>query len=125
MKYLRLFEDFIVEKKPKGSPDFHHSDAPDTEGKLLSEVNSRPKIEIEDGEMYLDYSGSTGTSSFGGLKSPVFKVTIVGPKDDPKNQKYMIYWKEDTEDWEWERGNMKRQLRNSITSYAKRYLPIK
>ena len=95
------------------------------EGRLLSEVNSKPKIEIEDGEMYLDYSGSTGTSSFGGLKSPVFRVTIIGPKDDPKNQKYMIYWKEDTEDWEWERGNMKRQLRNSITSYAKRYLPIK
>ena len=34
MKYLRLFEDFIVEKKPKGAPDFHHSDAPDAEGRF-------------------------------------------------------------------------------------------
>jgi len=34
MKYLRLFEEFIVEKKPKGAPDFHHSDAPDAEGRF-------------------------------------------------------------------------------------------
>ena len=34
MKYLTLFEDFIVEKKPKGAPDFHHSDAPDAEGRF-------------------------------------------------------------------------------------------
>lgn len=34
MKHVRLFEDFIVEKKPKGAPDFHHSDAPDTEGRF-------------------------------------------------------------------------------------------
>ena len=34
MKYLRLFEDFIVEKKPKCAPDFHHSDAPDAEGRF-------------------------------------------------------------------------------------------
>ena len=34
MKYLRLFEDFIVEKKPKDAPDFHHSDAPDAEGRF-------------------------------------------------------------------------------------------
>ena len=25
MKYLKLFEDFITEKKPKGAPDFHHA----------------------------------------------------------------------------------------------------
>ena len=34
MKHVRLFEDFIVEKKPKGAPDFHHSDAPDAEGRF-------------------------------------------------------------------------------------------
>ena len=34
MKYLKLYEDFIVEKKPKGAPDFHHSDAPDAEGRF-------------------------------------------------------------------------------------------
>ena len=34
MKYLRLFEEFIVEKKPKGAPDFYHSDAPDAEGRF-------------------------------------------------------------------------------------------
>ena len=34
MKYLRLFEEFIIEKKPKGAPDFHHSDAPDAEGRF-------------------------------------------------------------------------------------------
>lgn len=25
MKHIKLFEDFIVEKKPKGAPDFHQS----------------------------------------------------------------------------------------------------
>lgn len=34
MKYLKLFEQFITEKKPKGAPDFHHSDAPDAEGRF-------------------------------------------------------------------------------------------
>tara|TARA_A100001388_G_C28284923_1_gene273826 strand:- start:170 stop:472 length:303 start_codon:yes stop_codon:yes gene_type:complete len=34
MKHLKLFEDFIIEKKPKGAPDFHHSDAPDAEGRF-------------------------------------------------------------------------------------------
>lgn len=34
MKYLKLFEDFLNEKKPKGAPDFHHSDAPDAEGRF-------------------------------------------------------------------------------------------
>jgi len=28
------FEEFITEKKPKGAPDFHHSDAPDAEGRF-------------------------------------------------------------------------------------------
>ena len=34
MKYLRLFDEFIVEKKPKGAPDWHDSDAPDAEGRF-------------------------------------------------------------------------------------------
>lgn len=34
MKYLKLFEQFLTEKKPKGAPDFHHSDAPDAEGRF-------------------------------------------------------------------------------------------
>lgn len=34
MKYLKLFEQFLNEKKPKGAPDFHHSDAPDAEGRF-------------------------------------------------------------------------------------------
>lgn len=34
MKYLKLFEQFINEKKPKGAPDFHHSDAPDANGRF-------------------------------------------------------------------------------------------
>ena len=34
LKYLKLFEQFILEKKPKGAPDFHHSDAPDAEGRF-------------------------------------------------------------------------------------------
>ena len=34
MKHLKLFEDFIVEKKPKGAPDWHDSDAPDAEGRF-------------------------------------------------------------------------------------------
>ena len=34
MKYLKLFEDYLNEKKPKGAPDFHHSDAPDAEGRF-------------------------------------------------------------------------------------------
>ena len=36
LKYLKLFEQFLHlnEKKPKGAPDFHHSDAPDAEGRF-------------------------------------------------------------------------------------------
>lgn len=34
MKHIKLFEDFLNEKKPKGAPDFHHSDAPDAEGRF-------------------------------------------------------------------------------------------
>jgi hypothetical protein len=34
MKPVKLFEEFILEKKPKGAPDFHHSDAPDAEGRF-------------------------------------------------------------------------------------------
>ena len=36
LKYLKLFEQFIHlnEKKPKGAPEFHHSDAPDAEGRF-------------------------------------------------------------------------------------------
>lgn len=34
MKYLKLFEQFLNEKKPKGAPDFHHSDAPDANGRF-------------------------------------------------------------------------------------------
>ena len=93
-----------------------------TAGSRLTEANSKPEIKVENDVMYLDYSGSVGTSSFGNLKSPIIKVMKAG--EEPRDQKYMIYWKEDSKDWEWERGNIKRQLRNSIISYAKRYLPI-
>ena len=34
LKYLKLFEQFLTEKKPAGAPDFNHSDAPDTENDL-------------------------------------------------------------------------------------------
>lgn len=34
MKRLKLYEEFLNEKKPKGAPDFHHSDAPDAEGRF-------------------------------------------------------------------------------------------
>lgn len=34
MKHLKEYLEFIAEKKPKGAPDFHHSDAPDAEGRF-------------------------------------------------------------------------------------------
>jgi hypothetical protein len=34
LKYLKLFEQFINEKKPAGAPDWHDSDAPDAEGRF-------------------------------------------------------------------------------------------
>jgi hypothetical protein len=35
MKLIKSFSQFINEgKKPKGAPDFHHSDAPDAEGRF-------------------------------------------------------------------------------------------
>jgi len=34
MKHLKTFESFVFEGKPKGAPDFHHSDAPDAEGRF-------------------------------------------------------------------------------------------
>ena len=38
MKYIKIFEDFVSERKntpkPKGAPDWHDSDAPDAEGRF-------------------------------------------------------------------------------------------
>ncbi len=34
MQYVKLFEDFLNEAKPKGAPDWHDSDAPDANGKF-------------------------------------------------------------------------------------------
>ena len=34
MTFIREQSEAIVEKKPKGAPDFHHSDAPDAEGRF-------------------------------------------------------------------------------------------
>lgn len=34
MKYVKLFEQFLNEKKPKGAPDWHDSDAPEAEGRF-------------------------------------------------------------------------------------------
>ena len=34
LKYLKLFEQFLTEKKPAGAPDFNHSDAPDADGRF-------------------------------------------------------------------------------------------
>lgn len=34
MKHIKLFEQFITEKKPAGAPDFYQSDAPEAEGRF-------------------------------------------------------------------------------------------
>lgn len=34
MKHIKLLETFLAEKKPKGAPDWHDSDAPDAEGRF-------------------------------------------------------------------------------------------
>jgi hypothetical protein len=34
MKHLKLFEDWLIEKKPAGAPDWKDSDAPDAEGRF-------------------------------------------------------------------------------------------
>lgn len=34
MKHIKLFEQFLNEKKPAGAPDFHLSDAPEADGKF-------------------------------------------------------------------------------------------
>jgi hypothetical protein len=34
MKYIHLFENWLTERKPAGAPEFHHSDAPDAEGRF-------------------------------------------------------------------------------------------
>jgi len=34
MKYIKLYEEFINEKKPAGAPDWKDSDAPDAEGRF-------------------------------------------------------------------------------------------
>ena len=41
MKFLKTFESFLFEGKPKGAPDFHHSDAPDAEGRCRG-LNPKP-----------------------------------------------------------------------------------
>ncbi len=60
--------------------------------------------------------------AFDKLKNSEFKIRIAG---EGKDQDYMIFWKEDTKNWEWEAGNMKRQLRSALMTIAKRKLPIK
>ena len=60
---------------------------------------------------------------FDKLKNSEFKIRIAG---EGKDQNYMIFWKEGGKgDWEWEAGNMKRQLRSALMAIAKRKLPIK
>jgi len=57
------------------------------------------------------------------LRNSEFKIKIAGQGRD---QDYMIFWKEgDIGYWEWEAGNMKRQLRSALLAIAKRKLPIK
>ena len=34
MKHIKLYEEFITEKKPAGAPDWKDSDAPDAEGRF-------------------------------------------------------------------------------------------
>ena len=34
MKYIKLFEQWLAEKKPAGAPDWKDSDAPDAEGRF-------------------------------------------------------------------------------------------
>jgi hypothetical protein len=34
MKHIKEYIEFIFEKKPKGAPDWHDSDAPDAEGRF-------------------------------------------------------------------------------------------
>ena len=34
MKYIKAYESFLFEGKPKGAPDWHDSDAPDAEGRF-------------------------------------------------------------------------------------------
>ena len=59
---------------------------------------------------------------FDKLKNSEFKIKISG---EGEYQKYMFFWKDDGgKDFEWERGNMKRQLRSALTAIAKIKLPI-
>jgi hypothetical protein len=34
MKFIKIFEEYLNEKKPAGAPDFHKSDAPEAEGRF-------------------------------------------------------------------------------------------
>jgi hypothetical protein len=34
MKFIQTFESFLLEKKPKGAPEWRDSDAPDAEGRF-------------------------------------------------------------------------------------------
>ena len=34
MKFIKLFEEFLTERKPAGAPDFNKSDAPEAEGRF-------------------------------------------------------------------------------------------
>ena len=54
MKHLKLYEEFLVEKKPAGAPDFHDSDAPDAgqppqhhdrQGNWLHAVGERDQVD--------------------------------------------------------------------------------
>ena len=44
MNNLRSYLDFLNEKKPAGAPDFHHSDAPDANGRFK-------ELGIKDGDL--------------------------------------------------------------------------
>jgi len=74
MKYLRLFEEFIVEKKPKGAPDFHHSYAPDAEGRFKD-------LSIKDLAAWLI---KTRNKDLKKISGSLTQQVVFNRKDDPK-----------------------------------------
>jgi hypothetical protein len=74
MKYLRLFEEFIVEKKPKGAPDFHHSDAPDAEGRFKD-------LSIKDLAAWLI---KTRNKDLKKISGSLTQQVVFNRKDDPR-----------------------------------------
>jgi uncharacterized membrane-anchored protein YjiN (DUF445 family) len=74
MKHIKLLEEFLIEKKPKGAPDFYQSDAPEAEGRFKD-------LSIKDLAAWLI---KTRKGDLKRISGSLTQQVVFNRKDDPK-----------------------------------------